>query len=84
MSSSPTDHRHSLACGHAHGHGHGHGLAHGLPPERFDRAMAVGVGLNLAVIVFAATTAQVLGAPGGWVAAVGAAGIVPLAGGESI
>jgi len=44
MPSSPTDHRHTTACGHGHGH------AHGFTPERFDRAMAVGVGLNLAFV----------------------------------
>jgi cobalt-zinc-cadmium efflux system protein len=34
-----------------HGHQHGHGHAHGLAPERFDRAMALGVGLNLAFVI---------------------------------
>lgn len=44
MSFSPSDHRHAAACGHGHGH------AHGLAPERLDRAMALGVGLNLAFV----------------------------------
>ena len=34
--------------GQRHDGGCGHGHAHGLPPERFDRAMAVGVALNAA------------------------------------
>lgn len=34
-----------------HGHQHGHGHAHGLAPERLDRAMALGVGLNLAFVI---------------------------------
>lgn len=31
--------------------GHGHGHAHGLTPERLDRAMALGVGLNLVFVI---------------------------------
>lgn len=54
MSHQTPDHRHTSACGHAHahahGHGHGHAHAHGLAPERLDRAMALGVGLNLAFV----------------------------------
>ena len=39
--------------GHDHGHGHGHaGHQHG--PARFDRAFAVGIGLNLAYVVIEA------------------------------
>ena len=41
----PMAHDHaSHACGHGHAHGHG------LAPERLDRAMALGVGLNLAFV----------------------------------
>jgi cobalt-zinc-cadmium efflux system protein len=40
-------HAHGDGCGHAHGHGHTHGLTAGA----FDRAMALGVGLNVAFVV---------------------------------
>lgn len=39
-------HRHA----HSHGHSHGHGHAHGLAAGQFDRAMACGVGLNVAFV----------------------------------
>lgn len=37
--------------GHDHGHHHGHGHAHAAPPAGWDRAFAVGIGLNLAYVV---------------------------------
>jgi cobalt-zinc-cadmium efflux system protein len=42
-------HGHHHAHGHAHDHGHGH--AHVHAPARFDRAFAVGIGLNLAYVL---------------------------------
>jgi cobalt-zinc-cadmium efflux system protein len=42
------------AHAHAHGQGHGHGHAHGLALAQFDRAMACGVGLNLAFVAIEA------------------------------
>jgi cobalt-zinc-cadmium efflux system protein len=38
--------------GHHHDHcpGHHHGAAHGMSPEQLDRALAAGVGLNLAFV----------------------------------
>jgi cobalt-zinc-cadmium efflux system protein len=48
----PHDHDHD----HAHGHGHGHSHGHHHAPARFDRAFALGIGLNssfvLAEVVF--------------------------------
>jgi cobalt-zinc-cadmium efflux system protein len=45
-------HGHSHDHGdHGHGHGHSHGHAHAAPPERWDRAFAIGIGLNLAYVV---------------------------------
>jgi cobalt-zinc-cadmium efflux system protein len=41
-----------MSAGHHHAHGHGHAHAHG-PPQRtrgYDRAFAVGIGLNLAFV----------------------------------
>ena len=53
MGAAPHDahaHRHDHADGHAHGHQHdGHSHAHA--PASFDRAFALGVGLNLAFVV---------------------------------
>jgi cobalt-zinc-cadmium efflux system protein len=43
MARPASDHRHHASCGHGH--------AHGLAPERLDRAMALGVGLNLAFVI---------------------------------
>jgi cobalt-zinc-cadmium efflux system protein len=40
------DHGHDHGHGHAHGHGHGHSHA----PANFDRAFAIGAGLNLAFV----------------------------------
>ena len=45
--------------GHDHGHGHGHGHAHGghghsHAPESFDRAFAIGIGLNIAFVAIEA------------------------------
>lgn len=37
--------------GHAHGHSHGHSHAHAAPPDRWDRAFATGIALNLAYVV---------------------------------
>ncbi|MFM7107592.1 MAG: cation diffusion facilitator family transporter [Planctomycetaceae bacterium] len=36
--------------GHGHRHGHDHGHAHVLAPGRFDRAVAIAVGLNAAFV----------------------------------
>ena len=41
-------HAHPYAHGHEQGHGHGHGHHHA--PATFDRAFAVGIGLNLAFV----------------------------------
>lgn len=40
-------HGHHHAHGHAHDHAHGHAHA----PARFDRAFAIGIGLNLAYVL---------------------------------
>ncbi|MGI9176367.1 MAG: cation diffusion facilitator family transporter [Pirellulales bacterium] len=54
------DHRHDAVAdqspgrGAACGHGHAHG--HGLTPGSFDRAMAIGVGLNTAFVAIEAAT----------------------------
>lgn len=40
------DHHH-----HGQGHAHGHGHVHAKPPERWDRAFAIGIGLNLAYVL---------------------------------
>ena len=39
--------------GHDHGHGHGHGHSHGHShaPEKFDRAFAIGIGLNIVYVL---------------------------------
>lgn len=42
-------HHHGHDHGHGHGHGHHHGHAHA--PGAFDRAFAIGIGLNLAYVV---------------------------------
>ena len=51
-SHAPHSHDHD---GHHHGHGHAHGGHHGhthaAPPDRWDRAFAIGIGLNLAYVV---------------------------------
>jgi cobalt-zinc-cadmium efflux system protein len=48
-------HDHASHQGHAHAHGHGrvdvHGDVHAAPPSNFDRAFAIGVGLNVAFVV---------------------------------
>ena len=44
------DHAHDHSHGHAHGHAHGRG-AHVHAPASFDRAFAIGVGLNVAFVV---------------------------------
>jgi cobalt-zinc-cadmium efflux system protein len=43
------DHGHGHHHGHSHGHGHGHG--HGHAPASFDRAFAIGIGLNIAYVL---------------------------------
>jgi len=43
------DHAHDHSHGHDHGHGHGHGHSHA--PATFDRAFAIGVGLNVAFVI---------------------------------
>ncbi|SEM80976.1 cobalt-zinc-cadmium efflux system protein [Sphingomonas gellani] len=44
---------HSHGHGHSQGHGHGHGHSHGHhhAPATFDRAFAIGIGLNIAFVV---------------------------------
>ena len=44
-------HAHAHHHGHSHGHGHGHGHDHAAPPHGWDRAFAIGIGLNLAYVV---------------------------------
>ena len=45
------DHDHD-GHGHTHGHGHGHAHGHHHPaPDRFDRAFAIGIGLNIAYVL---------------------------------
>ena len=44
-----SDHGHAHPAGHAHGRAHGD--AHAAPPSNFDRAFAIGVGLNVAFVV---------------------------------
>lgn len=43
-----------MSAGHRHGHGHSHGPAHGHQPapgaRGFDRAFAIGIGLNLGFV----------------------------------
>lgn len=51
------DHDHAHDHGHAHDHSHGHGRTHGhghhhhAPPMQWDRAFAIGIGMNLAYVV---------------------------------
>ncbi len=42
------DHGHSHGAGHGAGHGHSHGHSHA--PASFDRAFAIGIGLNIAFV----------------------------------
>src|SRR5687768_5112924 len=44
-------HAHGHDHDHDHGHGHDHGRSHGHAPANFDRAFAIGVGLNVAFVV---------------------------------
>jgi cobalt-zinc-cadmium efflux system protein len=44
------DHGHDHAPGHEHAHG-AHGHSHGHAPASFDRAFAIGVGLNVAFVI---------------------------------
>jgi cobalt-zinc-cadmium efflux system protein len=41
---------HDPAAAHDHGHHHGHGHSHAPPPGGWNRAFAIGVGLNLAFV----------------------------------
>lgn len=56
-------HHHGHAHGHSHGHGrgHSHGHAHAAPPERWDRAFAIGIGLNLAYLIVEAVAGLIFG-----------------------
>ncbi len=50
-------HHHGHDHGHGHGHGHGHahgGHGHSHAPESFDRAFAIGIGLNIAFVAIEA------------------------------
>ena len=55
MGAAPQDvhaHRHDDGHGHAHGHDHAHAShGHAHAPASFDRAFAIGVGLNVAFVV---------------------------------
>jgi cobalt-zinc-cadmium efflux system protein len=55
MGAAPHDvHRHEHGHDHAHRHGHAHdhgGHSHSHAPASFDRAFAIGVGLNVAFVV---------------------------------
>jgi cobalt-zinc-cadmium efflux system protein len=44
-------HAHDHGSDHGHAHGHLHGDVHAAPPSSFDRAFAIGVGLNVAFVV---------------------------------
>ena len=44
-------HGHAHDHGHSHDHGHAHGPGHSHAPASFDRAFAIGVGLNVAFVV---------------------------------
>ena len=49
-----TPHVHAHGDGHVHHHGHDHahaGHSHGHAPKSFDRAFAIGVGLNVAFVI---------------------------------
>ncbi|MBY0303424.1 MULTISPECIES: cation diffusion facilitator family transporter [Sphingomonas] len=54
-------HGHSHGHGHGHGHSHGHDHAHHAPPERWDRAFAIGIALNLVYVVAEGVAGFVLG-----------------------
>jgi cobalt-zinc-cadmium efflux system protein len=54
-------HSHDHGHSHSHGHSHGHGHAHAAPPERWDRAFAIGIGLNLAYLIAEATAGLLYG-----------------------
>ena len=54
-------HGHSHGHGHGHGHSHGHDHAHHPPPERWDRAFAIGIALNLVYVVAEGVAGFVLG-----------------------
>lgn len=43
-------HSHNHGHGHSH-HGHSHGHVHAAPPERWDRAFALGIALNLGYLI---------------------------------
>ncbi|PCG08515.1 cation transporter [Sphingomonas ginsenosidimutans] len=54
-------HSHGHGHGHGHGHSHGHDHAHHPPPERWDRAFAIGIALNLVYVVAEGVAGFVLG-----------------------
>lgn len=54
-------HHHSHGHGHQHGHAHGHGHVHAAPPDRWDRAFAIGIALNLAYVLVEAIAGIALG-----------------------
>jgi cobalt-zinc-cadmium efflux system protein len=45
------DHEHGEEHGHGHEHGHAHGPGHSHAPKDFNKAFAVGVGLNITLVV---------------------------------
>ncbi|HEX2150534.1 MAG TPA: cation diffusion facilitator family transporter, partial [Stellaceae bacterium] len=59
------DHQHTHQPGqartHTHGHGHAHGHSHTPRRSNFDRAFAVGIGLNVAYIAAEATAGLLAG-----------------------
>jgi cobalt-zinc-cadmium efflux system protein len=48
------DHGHDHYHDHGHDHGHHHGHSHGPPPGGWNRAFAIGIGLNLAFVAIEA------------------------------
>ena len=54
-------HHHGHAHGADHDHGRSHGHVHAAPPERWDRAFAIGIGLNLAYVVAEGTAGLAFG-----------------------
>ena len=51
---------HNHDHGHAH-HGHSHGHVHAAPPERWDRAFALGIALNLGYLIAEAVAGLLYG-----------------------
>jgi cobalt-zinc-cadmium efflux system protein len=54
MSTHDSHPHHDHAHGHGHAHGHDHHHGHGHAPASFDRAFAIGIGLNAVFVVIEA------------------------------